>query len=516
MAASFVYGKAMDPQVGSRTFDTPVHQAGDLMIVYFVSIETQSASYPVMLLTGWTRALPTVNAIYAGRFPVSFDVFTRVATASEPSTYTITSSAAAEVSTATASVRGETNYRISSATIPSSMEGGTGYMDFPSMTTVADTLVLLLGGTPQAGPDAWCQIVPAGTSPANVVPANSKFGSAHYVKNTSGPTGTNTVLLNNTQAPAAAYTMVFEPSGPPTLNTLTLSKSSVYVGSANGTIVGSIQGGTAGSILEVTPSGGTFIVSGNNLVVNTPPPTAGPISVVIKETLAGATNSPNTTTVVVNVEEQPPIQFIKAASGVATGTIEDLNEGDLIIVFSYRDGSASAPPLPAGFTDIRSGTAVSQGYRVGYKWATQGSNSLGSWGQATSIVAAAYRSKPYFEMSIGNSTSATAVSTTVNYPAFTLQNTNGTSWITCMGAHRAVNTSIETPPAGMVNRISVVDTTDEMALHDTNGGVETWASTSVPVGGTSSGWMTAMVEIKVTDNTPPPSGLKAHGYTRWL
>ena len=58
----------------------------------------------------------------------------------------------------------------------------------------------------------------------------------------------------------------------------------------------------------------------------------------------------------------------------------------------------------------------------------------------------------------------------------------------------------------MSNFANVVDATDEASGHDTDGTVSAWTEQSVAVGGSASGWRTAVVEITETMPYEPPGG----------
>jgi hypothetical protein len=189
------------------------------------------------------------------------------------------------------------------------------------------------------------------------------------------------------------------------------------------------------------------------------------------------------------------LSFVGASSGVASASLPSgWQAGDLAVVFAYRDGNNTAPTLPTGWTDIISGGANTNSERVGYRVLQAGDTGTGTWTNATSVVCLVYRGQRG-SAPIGASAQNGGNSTTVNYPALTLQDTSGNSWVAGFAGHRSTDTALETPPTGMVNRANVVDATDEAAGHDTNGGVTSWPSTNVSVGGTASGWRSAVVEI---------------------
>jgi len=161
------------------------------------------------------------------------------------------------------------------------------------------------------------------------------------------------------------------------------------------------------------------------------------------------------------------ISYISSASGTNTATLGTHTTGDLILVFAFRDGNTTAPSLPAGFTSIQASGASSCSARMGWKIAASGSETVGTWTNATSVIAAVYRGTD----GVGGSAITGGSSTVLTFPAVTMLVTNGTSWVVGGVGHRSTNVAIETAPSGMTNRISVADATDEAALHDTNGGV---------------------------------------------
>lgn len=87
------------------------------------------------------------------------------------------------------------------------------------------------------------------------------------------------------------------PPPPVMLGILSLSAWTFSVGASQGAAIGNILGATAGSTLLLASTGGGAVqLSGTALQVGpTPPAVPGALAVQITETLAGGTNSPNTT-----------------------------------------------------------------------------------------------------------------------------------------------------------------------------------------------------------------------------
>jgi hypothetical protein len=190
------------------------------------------------------------------------------------------------------------------------------------------------------------------------------------------------------------------------------------------------------------------------------------------------------------------ISRIGSATGVASCTIPTHAVGDLILIFAFRDGNATAPLLPAGYTSVgtKSGTTCSA--RLGYKIATATNDGSGTWTNATEVVAVIYRPTPGNTIGIGASASNTGATNAANFAALTLNDTSGASWVAAGIGHRSLDQNIETAPTGMTNFADVLDATAEAAGHDTNGGVISWPSTNETLSGTASNWVSFVVEIQ--------------------
>ncbi len=158
------------------------------------------------------------------------------------------------------------------------------------------------------------------------------------------------IILNELDARATAAEAT---AAKPTLAALTLAANAITENAASGTVVGGIVGKTAGSTLSLaSDDGGRFAISGTNLVagLTTIDYEAGASrSIVLRETLAGATNSPRDTPLavgVVNVNEQPSLRALLLSSTsltvgtAASGTITEAATGSAI----------TASGQPAGFT----------------------------------------------------------------------------------------------------------------------------------------------------------------------
>lgn len=171
--------------------------------------------------------------------------------------------------------------------------------------------------------------------------------------------------------------------------------------------------------------------------------------------------------------------------------------GDLLIIFAFRDGSATNPTIPAGWTNITNTLDTTSGSAsVGWKIAASSSETSGTWTNATGLMVIVLRGADNASPWITGTTS-NAVSTTVTYGALVDANMKGAHGykIIAFAAHRSIDTTIDAPPTGMSNIISALGATQDMAAHEASSD-DTWASTNVGVGGTSSGWVSIVLAIR--------------------
>lgn len=198
----------------------------------------------------------------------------------------------------------------------------------------------------------------------------------------------------------------------------------------------------------------------------------------------------------VTADNRGVIEFIGSSSGVNSATLPSHQADDLILAFSYRDGSTTAPSLVSPWTNIgTAGGANTNSSRLAYYVATDSATLSGTWTSATSVVFHVYRGADT-SSPIGDNGNTGSTGTTVTYPTLTMSISDGSSWVAGFAGHRSTNTSLEDAPLGMINRENVNDATDEASGHDTDGGVTSWSNTNVSVGGTSSGWRARTVEVK--------------------
>lgn len=192
-----------------------------------------------------------------------------------------------------------------------------------------------------------------------------------------------------------------------------------------------------------------------------------------------------------------PITYVGQAAGTASATLPSFESGDVAVVFAFRDGSATNPTVPTGWTNITNtsdGTTCS--VSVGWRRLERTDTTTGTWTNASRVVVGVYRGCEPFITPVGGGANGAGTTNTVTYTTFTLTRGDSTSWVLGMVGHRSVDTTIDSAAiSGMTARGGGVDATAEAHLWDTNGGVASWASTNQTITGTASGWVTRTVEL---------------------
>lgn len=167
-----------------------------------------------------------------------------------------------------------------------------------------------------------------------------------------------------------------------------------------------------------------------------------------------------------------------------TVTIPTHQSGDLILIFAYRDGNNAAPGTPAAGGTVPTwnliGSSGGNTNSSNFRWAlaTGSTTTSGTWTNATELVCLVYRGAKVVGNSAGSSGNA---STTVTYPALTLDRTDNSSWVVGVAGHRTA-TNVDVAPSGMTNRAFAGT---EAAGHDTNGTVASWSQQTVTVNASS-------------------------------
>jgi surface protein len=189
------------------------------------------------------------------------------------------------------------------------------------------------------------------------------------------------------------------------------------------------------------------------------------------------------------------ITYIGEATGTTSATLPAHQAGDLILAFAFRDGSTTAPTQPSGWTSIAAASANTCSARFAYKVAASGSETTGTWTNATTTIFLVYRGVNTANITAIDSQS-TGSGTTVTYNANGFW--QGLSRLVTFAGHRSTDTALGTPPGDLTLIVNPVDATDEAAaFQSTVDNYGNWTSTNVSVGGTSSGWITFTMRLRV-------------------
>jgi hypothetical protein len=199
----------------------------------------------------------------------------------------------------------------------------------------------------------------------------------------------------------------------------------------------------------------------------------------------------------------PFLQYLGGSAVLATTiTIPAGHQaGDLLLIWSFRDGSTTNPSIPAGWRNLTNTLDTTLGSAsCGWKWAASSSETSGTWTNANHLCVVAFRGMDSTSP-LGAISTSNGVSTTVTYNAVTLKDTSSLSWVLAFASHRSTDTNLQTPPTDMTNVINLADATCETSFHRHALRGTNWASTNVSVAGTSSGWCSLVVELRAAKIT---------------
>jgi hypothetical protein len=200
------------------------------------------------------------------------------------------------------------------------------------------------------------------------------------------------------------------------------------------------------------------------------------------------------------------ISLVGTATASATTVTPPAHQaGDLILIWAMRGASTAFPSVPAGYLPIvqkSNATATSLCAIAGYKIASSTSDASGTWTNASELVCAVYRPSAGSTLRIGEGNTSSATTSTVAFPTLSPMGDSGSgnSWIVGLVAASNTTQTLTAVPTGMTNQASVVGASYQAALHDTEGGVSSWASANANVVGAGN-TVSATVEIVLAPTT---------------
>lgn len=196
------------------------------------------------------------------------------------------------------------------------------------------------------------------------------------------------------------------------------------------------------------------------------------------------------------------LTLIGSQGAAATSvTIPTHQVGDTIIIFAYRDGSATIPTKPAAsgtvpaWVDIDAANgANTNSSRSAYFVATATDTTSGTWTNATGIIAVVVRGDSFIGGHVEAGSTATNSATA---PAIDVTHSDGTSILLHFYGHRTA-TAWDAAPTGYTRRVTV-DT--EVALN-TKDSTTTDGAIEQTLTATSSGYRAQTIEIREDRGSP--------------
>lgn len=179
------------------------------------------------------------------------------------------------------------------------------------------------------------------------------------------------------------------------------------------------------------------------------------------------------------------------ANGGSISPMPSHSTGDLLVMFI--PGNGAIPPLQAGWTSAGTGNF----WRVAYKIATSGSETSGTWTYCLGLHLGVYQGFNELDP-IGAVSGSYSSSTTLTYPALTLDTADATSWVARAGR---IGTGEGSPtvdtPSGFTSRdLDESAGTYSARFSDSNAGVASSVSAHEQALGGVQIWHTASIEIQ--------------------
>ena len=141
--------------------------------------------------------------------------------------------------------------------------------------------------------------------------------------------------------------------------------------------------------------------------------------------------------------------------------------GDMAIVSAYRDGSDTAPSLPAGWTNIASSGGNTNSMRIGYRVLQAGDTTTGVWTNATEIQVLVLRGQHLTSpIGAGGAVANGNIGTVITYSAVQVFGDPIRSWVVGFaGSRNASNVNSVVPSGGLMAVRSAGSPTYSLGAH---------------------------------------------------
>lgn len=165
------------------------------------------------------------------------------------------------------------------------------------------------------------------------------------------------------------------------------------------------------------------------------------------------------------------LSFVGAAdAAAATVNLPAFTAGDLAIVFAFRDGSTTAPTLPAGWTGIDTGSTGSGGtagsHRTGYRVLVGGDTTTGAWTNATDIAVMIVRGQHASAPIDQSSANGGATNQLAYAAASAFIDQGGDAWVLGFGASRTATDVSSKAVTGWTTRSTGTNTAIGYHTHE--------------------------------------------------
>ena len=216
------------------------------------------------------------------------------------------------------------------------------------------------------------------------------------------------------------------------------------------------------------------------------------------------------------------VSFVGAASAEATSlTLPTHQAGDLLIMFAWNGGSLTVPTVPSGWDIVRivsRSTGANRTGVVAFRSATSAATTSGTWTNAALLGCVVYRDDTT-HITIGAENLQQDInSTAFVYGGFSAFDNVGTAaklrktsaWVIGIGGANSNSQALETPPAGMTNRLNRAGaSTNEISIHDTNAAVSSYAGGNTTLAATTVG-SSITLEVFDTGIAKASAGMLIH------